>query len=227
MTLKRTGCVLLALMLVFTALTAAGEGSGKANGIPLLVNREHPLPDDHVPVELVLLSEVIPEGLCSYEHEGMLAEREAAEAWVTLLTAAHADGLSEWRFSEAYRTGEEQQRLFDETVRSYILQYGMTETQATEAAMYLAAPAGASEHQTGLAFDMTVPGEYFGDTAQYLWMKRHCAEYGFILRYTDEKEDITGYMSEEWHYRYVGKEHALRMEELDMCLEEYILYLSD
>ena len=77
-----------------------------------------------------------------------------------------------------------------------------------------------------MAFDLNVPGYYFSDTAQYLWILENCWDYGFVLRYTDEKQDITGFMGEEWHVRYVGVEHSKNMQLLDMCLEEYIDYLN-
>ena len=214
------------ILFAFALAVFFAYGANAAGDELLLVNRENPLPEDYVPEDLVPLSEVIPEGMCTYEHEGILAEREAAEAWAELLAAAREDGLSEWRFSEGYRTWEAQKELFDESVQSCMDQYGMSKPQAAEATAYLVAEPGTSEHHTGLAFDITVPGEYFADTAQYLWMKQHCWEYGFILRYTDEKEDITGFMSEEWHYRYVGREHALRMRDLDMCLEEYTDFVN-
>ena len=71
-----------------------------------------------------------------------------------------------------------------------------------------------------------MPGEYFADTAQYLWLNAHCWDYGFIMRYTDDKQDITGITGEEWHVRYVGVEHSQKMQELGYCLEEYVEYLN-
>lgn len=225
--MKRAICMILAITLAAVTALALCEEANPAKDVPLLVNRECPLPEGYVPEELVLLSDVIPEGLCTYEHDGMLANREAAEAWVNLLTAAHADGLTEWQFSEAYRTVEDQQRIFDETVQSYMDEYGMDWERAVQVTMDSVAPAGTSEHHTGLAFDVTVPGEYFGDTAQYVWMTRHCWEYGFILRYSEDWEDETGYEAEEWHYRYVGVEHAMKIHELDTCLELYVEMLTE
>ena len=87
---------------------------------------------------------------------------------------------------------------------------------------------GTSEHHSGLAFDLnaTDTDEAFAYTAQYAWLYNHCWEYGFIIRYTDEKEDITGFLGEEWHYRYVGKAHAQKIHELNICLEEYLDLIS-
>lgn len=144
-----------------------------------------------------------------------------------LLEAAHADGLTVWQFSEAYRTYSRQEEIFNKSVKQFMENNNLSKSKAISATRQTVADPGTSEHHTGLSFDVTVPGRYFSDTAQYLWMKKHCWEYGFILRYTDEKEDITGFLGEEWHYRYVGREHAMRMYELDMCLEEYLEYLSE
>ncbi|MBO2516279.1 MAG: hypothetical protein CW338_03250 [Clostridiales bacterium] len=222
--MKQKIVVLLILILVSVSVIAAGEEIGSGEDFLILVNRDHPVAEGYVPADLVLLEDVIPEGLCTYEHEGIMGNREAALAWVSLLTAAHADGLDEWRFSEGYRTIADQQDLFDRTVQDYMDRVGMPEDFAIEVTMDTVAPAGTSEHHTGLAFDITVPGEYFGDTGQYLWMKEHCWEYGFILRYTEEWEDETGYMEEEWHYRYVGVENAMKIKELDTCLEQYLFW---
>ena len=68
--------------------------------------------------------------------------------------------------------------------------------------------------------------EEFADTKEGKWLAKHCHEFGFIIRYKAEWEDITGYMYEPWHVRYVGVDHARRMRDLDMCLEEYVDYLT-
>ena len=102
----------------------------------------------------------------------------------------------------------------------------LTKAQATSRTRLAVADPGCSEHHTGLAFDLNVPGRYFVDTAQYIWLKQHCWDYGFIMRYTDEKEDITGIIGEEWHVRYVGLDHAKKIQELGYCLEEYIDWLN-
>lgn len=193
---------------------------------PLLINKEFTAGDHFVPADLVLLSDVIPEGLCTYKNKGIKGVREAAEAWAELLQAAHADGLVKWQFSEGWRSYDRQKELFDASVNRFINNNGMSRSRAISATRLTVADPGTSEHHTGLAFDMTVPGKNFCDTAQYRWMKQHCWEYGFILRYTDEKQSITGFLGEEWHYRYVGKEHAMRIHELGICLEEYIDMLN-
>ena len=84
------------------------------------------------------------------------------------------------------------------------------------------APAGTSEHQTGLAFDVTVPGVSFTGTEQQKWLHQHCHEYGFVVRFTKEKQELTGFIAESWHIRYVGLEAAQNMTKNNWCLEEYV-----
>lgn len=86
---------------------------------------------------------------------------------------------------------------------------------------------GYSEHHTGLAVDFNDVEDDFRETEAYTWLQEHAAEYGFVERYPKGKESITGIDYEPWHYRYVGKEHAQRMNELNMCLEEYVAFLKD
>lgn len=90
------------------------------------------------------------------------------------------------------------------------------------AARKLVAAPGCSEHHTGLAFDITVPGTSFGGTKQAKWLEEHCWEWGFILRYPADKTAITGITNEPWHFRYVGTDAAMEMRETGECLEEYV-----
>ena len=95
-----------------------------------------------------------------------------------------------------------------------------------EAARWVALP-GTSEHHTGLALDI-VSSSYTAltrrqeKTAEQQWLMEHCWEYGFILRYPEEKGDITGIYYEPWHYRYVGREAALEIRDSGLCFEEYL-----
>jgi LAS superfamily LD-carboxypeptidase LdcB len=94
---------------------------------------------------------------------------------------------------------------------------------------------GTSDHQTGLVVDIvqtSLPSKYlhliqeFGDTDAGKWLAENCTKFGFILRFPEDKEDITGIVYEPWHFRFVGRYHAEKMKELNMCLEEYTEYLS-
>ena len=86
---------------------------------------------------------------------------------------------------------------------------------------YSARP-GHSEHQTGLAFDVGKLDDNYGSTPAGIWLKENCHKYGFILRYPKGKESITGYQYEPWHIRYVGVEHATKIMNQNITLEEYL-----
>ncbi len=116
-----------------------------------------------------------------------------------------------------FRTKEFQRELYDRRVES---------EGAEAAAAYVALP-GYSEHHTGLAMDLSVytangEGYYVRDYEPCKWLIDNFENYGFILRYPDDKAEITGINYESWHYRYVGLPHSLIMKKLSLCLEEYI-----
>lgn len=116
-----------------------------------------------------------------------------------------------------YRTYDFQQGLFDRSAARNGLEH---------AQRFVAQPGG-SEHHTGYAVDLysTSQGDYLECTGEYAWIGEHCHEYGFVLRYTTEKEAFTKIGPESWHFRYVGFPHADIIVENDFCLEEYIDYL--
>jgi len=195
--------------------------------LPFLVNKSHPVESDFVPADLVKISEIIPSDLATLQTSDAQGVREAVEALKIMLLAAKEDGITHFKVREAYRTYADQQRIFNSYVEKYVKE-GSSRSSAISRTRLTVADPGTSEHHTGLAFDLnaTDSKESFAYTAQYAWLYNHCWEYGFVIRYTDEKEDITGFLGEEWHYRYVGVEHAMRMRDLDMCLEEYLAYLG-
>lgn len=118
----------------------------------------------------------------------------------------------------SYRSNEFQQQLYDQ----------FTANTAGDGEAPIVAPPGFSEHETGLAFDFseTVGLDYQG-TGDFLWLNENCDKYGFIIRYAADKEEITGYRPEPWHFRYVGIPHAKYMAENNICLEEYIELLRN
>lgn len=196
------------------------------DNILLLVNRQNKLPDDFVPGDLVKVKDICGDNVL-YASQNTQGVREAVVALNEMVTAAKADGIGPWKIREGYRTIEDQQEIFDNSVYSY-RKDGQTKSQAISSTRLTVADPGCSEHHTGLAFDLNAnnPDLPFADTAQYAWLQKHCWEYGFIMRYTDEKEHITGFLGEEWHVRYVGKEHSLKMRDMGLCLEEYIIWLD-
>ena len=138
-------------------------------------------------------------------------DSEAYAALMEMFQAAKADGISLTVVS-GYRSYERQNTLYN----NYVARDG------AEAADTYSARAGHSEHQTGLAFDLNSLEESFGETKEGIWLREHCWEYGFIIRYPKGKEDITGYMYEPWHVRYLGKSTAKSVFESGLCLEEYL-----
>jgi D-alanyl-D-alanine carboxypeptidase len=169
----------------------------------LLVNASHPLPEDYVPEELVdLYGEKRSFQLASGD---IRLTREAFEATNRMFKQAGRDGVDGFILSSGYRTEDEQQALYQ------------ADTDGT------AAKPGASEHQTGLAFDVTAyhDGDSFEDTEQFRWLSCNCWDFGFILRYPKDKQDVTGIPYEPWHFRYVGKEIAEAIHENGWTLEEY------
>lgn len=195
-----------------------------AGSQPLLVNRQHPVASDFAPADLVNLSEYCDSSLVKIKYDGTQGVREAADALLRMLEAAKADGITNWQVSAAYRSYAYQQRIFDNKVKSFQNNNpDWSLSRCRSAASVTVADPGASEHHTGLAFDMTVPNtSMFLGTPQCAWLHEHCWEYGFILRYTDEKQQITGFAGEAWHIRYVGTEHSLAMQQSGQCLEEYL-----
>jgi len=143
--------------------------------------------------------------------------KEAAKALEQLFAAAKADGVALAGVS-AYRPYGYQKALF----HRYVQKDGLE-----KARMYSAVP-GTSEHETGLAVDVAgIDGKCaatscFAGTQEAIWLASHAQDYGFIIRYPKGKEDITGYIYEPWHLRYVGSEAAQAISEKEITLEEYL-----
>ncbi|MBQ8979970.1 MAG: D-alanyl-D-alanine carboxypeptidase family protein [Oscillospiraceae bacterium] len=136
---------------------------------------------------------------------------EAQAAVDELITAAAGEGLNIF-VSSGFRSYERQKTIYDQYVER---------SSKEEADTYSARP-GYSEHQTGLCFDLNSIDDSFADTKEYAWLKDHAHEYGFIIRFPEGKEDITGYQFESWHIRYLGVETATKVYESGLCLEEYL-----
>lgn len=180
---------------------------------PLLVNKDNPLPKDYAP-ELITL----PDGRSK-------AAEEAYESLCEFLEAAE-DADMDILICSSYRSRERQQELYDEDVQK-LLRKGYTYTEACAEVEKETMPPGCSEHSTGLAFDIVARDYQLLDAgqekrAENKWLRKHCAEYGFILRYPKGKEDITDISYESWHFRYVGEEVAKYIMEEGITLEEYL-----
>ena len=132
--------------------------------------------------------------------------------------------------TSSYRSGTRQQQIFDERMAGH-MEAGMTEEEAYALTATSVAIPGTSEHQLGLAVDMTDAqynklDEGQMETPTQLWLIENSWKYGFILRYPEGKSEITGIIYEPWHYRYVGKELASELHELDLTVEEYLDMLT-
>lgn len=134
------------------------------------------------------------------------------EAFEKLCADAAEQGLDIYKGS-GYRSYDFQVKVYNSIVSGYSKEYADT---------WSARP-GYSEHQTGYTIDCnSIDNEGFANTPEGKWLAEHCHEYGFIIRYPEGKEDITGYNYESWHIRYVGKEHAAAIYAQGITLEEYL-----
>ena len=219
-------CVLCALLLPAGALTEPVDVL--SGSLPFLSNKEYPVGPDFEPADLVFLTDVLDPSLIKVKYKDTRAVRAAAEALEAMLEAAKADGIKNWQVSAAYRTYAQQESLLNQKIRAYLKEHtGWSRARARSAALRTVAEPGCSEHHLGLAFDVNVPKtSAFKGTKQCKWLHAHCWEYGFIVRYQEGKESITGFTAEEWHIRYVGPEHSLAIRDLGFCLEEYLDYMA-
>ena len=213
--------VIGALILLSFAASFLRPASAEETALPILVNKSHPLPADYDVTGFIMLNTVETD-LFTVKNKNTYADPEATEALLSLLADARKDGLDKWQISEAYRSVDAQQKIWDKNYQKYRNVNGLSKKKALQAVERRVAKPGCSEHHTGLAFDMTVPGKAFRLTPHAKWLTTHCQDYGFIIRYTKDKEKYTGITEEPWHIRYVGIEHARKMVEENLCLEEYI-----
>ena len=178
----------------------------------ILVNPWNPLPEDFS----VHLTEL---------RNGHAIDERAYCDLQSMMDAARSEGLSPLLCS-SYRSIEKQEYLYNKKV-SYYLSQGYSQTDSeNEAAKWIAKP-GTSEHHTGLALGIVsmnyqLLDEEQENTPEQQWLMEHAHEYGFILRYPQNKSEITGIYYEPWHYRYVGKTVAKEIYKQGICLEEYL-----
>lgn len=175
---------------------------------PLLINKFHPLSSYYIPEGLTKLC--IPFS-APPQDERRLMRKDAARAVTGLFIQASLDGMGLVGIS-GYRSYKRQEELY---------------TNALKRGSTAVAPPGTSEHQTGLALDVSCASvnleleESFADTSEGKWLKEHAPLYGFILRYPQNKEHITGYPWEPWHIRYVGESLSHFLTLTGLTLEEY------
>ena len=179
----------------------------------ILVNWENELDEDYTVPEFTQL------------RNGHAVDSRIYPDLQEMMDAARAAGYDPLICS-SYRPWDKQQELYIKKVRSYVSEGNSWEEALDLAAGWVARP-GTSEHQTGMAVDIVdayyqLLNEEQEDRPVQQWLMDHCAEYGFILRYPENKKELTGINYEPWHYRYVGKEAAKIIMEEGICLEEYL-----
>ncbi len=178
----------------------------------VLVNKENPLPKDFT-IEL--------ENIDSTKQ----FDKRAIGELTQMIQDMKSSGISNIWVQSAYRSIEYQKTLYDNKINDYLNRGGTMEEAEMLTSEYINKP-GESEHNLGLAVDFNNVNNDFENTKAYEWLKENAKDYGFVMRYPEEKANITGVAYEPWHWRYVGKEHSYKMEELGMCLEEYREYLE-
>lgn len=186
------------------------------------------IPSDDWRLVLVNQANPLPDGFSVELTELMYQQSIDSRAYPDLqqmMDDCRAEGLAP-QICSSYRSYETQKRLFDREV-SRLISSGYSQTDAEIQAATCVAVPGTSEHQLGLALDIVDQSYPTLDKKQALtgvqqWLMAHSWEYGFVLRYPYEKDEITGTIYEPWHYRYVGKNAAREMYEQDLCLEEYL-----
>ncbi len=204
---------ILTLIMIFLSLgqetVRLYEDQLSLGGMLFLVNKEYMIGADYVPDDLVM-----PDVRKS--SSAVLMRKEAAAALEELFAAAKEEKLNLVAVS-GYRSYQTPRAIYNRRRRA---------AGQAPVTRFVAVP-GASEHQLGLAMDVSRTKSSglkasFGKTKEGIWLAENCYRFGFILRYKQEWEEVTGYGYEPWHIRYVGVEHALRIRELDIPFEEYV-----
>lgn len=184
----------------------------------VLVNADHKLSKDY---------DVSLRSICGGRLQ---ASERMYRSLVDMLAAASDEGYQYW-IASAWRSREKQQKLVDEDVRRLVAQ-GMSREKALEETYKETMPAGYSEHETGLALDILCSENMQMNQSQKeepgnKWLCKNSWRYGFVLRYPEDKEKITGIRYEPWHFRYVGKKAAAYMHENKLTLEEFWARLDE
>ncbi len=191
----------------------------------ILVNTKNTLTANDIPPDLSTPGYRNPEGKPMREY--------AARALEALFMEMDNSGFmgSTMAVRSAYRDYANQAYLFDYyTQRELSRNPALTIEEAEKIVLTFSTRPGTSEHQTGLAVDMDTTGTLVTDfqyTDEYKWLSENAWKFGFILRFPEDKSDITTIQFEPWHYRYVGRYHAYKIHTLGICLEEYIEMLED
>lgn len=197
--------------------TPEGPAVSADDWFALLVGMEHPLPEGYDPET------------DSVDPVGYYFDSRASGELLNMLQAA-SDAGAQLKITSGFRSRVRQQELHDNEV-AYWRGQGLAQEEAYTTAVRYEQPAGYSEHNSGLAVDLVALNNQrendFAGTPEYQWLVEHAAEFGFIQRYPDGKQDVTGMEPKPWHWRYVGTELAQFLNEQGLTLDEYhSLYLA-
>ena len=204
--------VFLTCLILFPKIVTGQEDSG----ILWLVNRENQLPSNFRPDDLV-------------KYKNTELRLPARDAFEKMLAAMESDNVYGLRLQSAFRPYAYQQAIFNERVRE-LMKKGHSRDEAALLTLHSIQTPGASEHQLGLALDVSINGcltEDFANTAAGQWLEENCYKFGFIIRYPEHKTSVTGIIYEPWHLRYVGIPHSVIMKECDLILEEYHRFIAE
>lgn len=174
-----------------------------------IINTKYPLPASYAPT----LSNAI-------SGSNIQLDSRVSEHYAEMYAAAKLSGCVLTPYS-GYHSYALQETTYNRKVNFYINQ-GISAEEANQKASSQVLPAGCSEHNAGLAIDIVSASSDFINTKEYKWLCENAHNYGFILRYPEDKTAITGMNFEPWHWRYVGTQAAKEMKEKNQCLEEYL-----
>lgn len=174
-----------------------------------IINTKYPLPDSYAPT----LSNAI-------SGSNIQLDSRVSERYAEMYAAAKLSGCVLTPYS-GYHSYALQETNYNRKVNFYVNQ-GISAEEANQKASAQVLPAGCSEHNAGLAMDIVSASSDFINTKEYKWLCENAHNYGFILRYPEDKTAITGMNFKPWHWRYVGTQAAKEMKEKNQCLEEYL-----
>ncbi|MEI5908516.1 M15 family metallopeptidase [Bacillus spongiae] len=175
----------------------------------LLVNGDYPAKHESIKKDIIHLTRNEPmlEGI-GLLSSGIYLSKEVALAFSELVAAAKEEGVNHFMINSGFRDVQEQNELYEEMGPEYAL------------------PAGYSEHNLGISLDVGSTLMRMNKAPEGKWIKKNAWKYGFILRYPEDKTEVTKIQYEPWHIRYVGLPHSAIMKQNNLALEEYIAYIK-
>ena len=204
-----------------TEIPTAASTSLTALPVPTVIN----MPTDdswcHVVINIFYqMNETYEPMVAPADDRGeIVLDERVAEAYKQMAAAASADGVK-LTLASGYVAPSRQQRLYDKQVET-LMNGGLSQVEAALKAAYTVLPPRCSEANYGLSVDIGWTEDDFASSPAYVWLRANAAKYGFVERYTADKEQITHFRASPWHWRYVGADAAQYMREYNVSLEEY------